>query len=417
MADVYEHSRSLEPKTLDAKLNILIHDYAGHPFQVDLSRELARRRHVVTHGYFAGDPGPKGALARRENDPDRLSFVGFNIASTYKKGNFVSRRFKDVEYGQTVANYIQNNAFDIVVSGNTPTESQEKILAAATRSGARFIYWIQDFYSIAVSRLLAKKLPLVGNIVGAYYRYLERSQLAKSDGVIIITETFRELASSWGGSTEKVHLIENWAAIGDLRVMEKDNSWSCEHNLRSSFVFLYSGTLGLKHNPEFLIDLARIKLPGTKIVVVAQGPGCDRIAEAKQKEELDNIMLLPLQPFERLSEVLASADVLVSVVEAEAGQFSVPSKVQSYLCAERAILLAAPSANLAAVIVARENAGVVVEPSDMEGFLEAAKGLAADRDAVLRYGRNGRSFAMRQYDIRQVADRFEAVFRSRTKAV
>ena len=74
--------------------------------------------------------------------------------------------------------------------------------------------------------------------------------------------------------------------------------------------------------------------------------------------------------------MLASADVLVSVLEAEAGHFSVPSKVQSYLCAERAILLAAPHANLAAAIVARENAGLVVEPDDIEGFLEAAKALA-----------------------------------------
>jgi glycosyltransferase involved in cell wall biosynthesis len=258
--------------------------------------------------------------------------------------------------------------------------------------------------------LLARKLPVVGSLIGAYYRGLERRQLARSDGVVIITEAFRDLASAWGGSAKKVHLIENWAAIDDLRVMEKDNSWSREHRLESCFVFLYSGTLGLKHNPVFLIELARLRLQGVKIVVVAQGLGCDRIAEEKQKEALDNLLLLPLQPFERLSEVLASADVLVSVVEAEAGQFSVPSKVQSYLCAERAVLLAAPRANLAAAVVARENAGLVVEPDDIEGFLEAAKALASNRDIARRYGQNGRAFATRQYGIERVADRFEACF-------
>jgi len=30
-------------------MRLLIHDYAGHPFQVQLSRELARRGHSVTH--------------------------------------------------------------------------------------------------------------------------------------------------------------------------------------------------------------------------------------------------------------------------------------------------------------------------------------------------------------------------------
>ena len=266
-------------------MNIFIHDYAGHPFQVDLSRELARRGHAVAHGFFAGDPGPKGALARHKDDPRSLSFIGFEISKAYEKGNLFSRRFNDVEYGRTVARYVEENAFDIVLSGNTPTESQEKIQAASRRTGARFVYWMQDFYSIAVSRLLARKLPVIGNLIGAYYRVLERRQLGRSDGVVVITQAFRDLASAWCGSAEKVHVIENWAAINDLRVMEKDNSWSREHGLEGFFVFLYSGTLGLKHNPRFLIELARLRLQGVKIVVVAQGLQCDRIAEAKENEE------------------------------------------------------------------------------------------------------------------------------------
>ena len=40
-------------------MKILIHDFAGHPFQMTLSRELANRGHDITHAYFAGDTGPK----------------------------------------------------------------------------------------------------------------------------------------------------------------------------------------------------------------------------------------------------------------------------------------------------------------------------------------------------------------------
>jgi hypothetical protein len=35
-------------------MRILISDYSGHPFQVQLSRELARRGHGVTHSYSTG---------------------------------------------------------------------------------------------------------------------------------------------------------------------------------------------------------------------------------------------------------------------------------------------------------------------------------------------------------------------------
>ena len=54
-------------------MKIFVHDYAGHPFQVDLSRELAVRGHEVNHAYFHGDLGPKGRLERSSVDPDRLS--------------------------------------------------------------------------------------------------------------------------------------------------------------------------------------------------------------------------------------------------------------------------------------------------------------------------------------------------------
>lgn len=390
----------------------MIHDYAGHPFQAELSRELGRRGHRVTHAYFADDPGPKGALTRTQDDPESLDFVGFHVAGGYEKTNFVARRFKDIAYGRTVAEHIRAADYDVVISGNTPTEAQEKILAACRDKGSRFVLWIQDFYSIAASRILSRKLPGIGQLVGHYYRWLERRQLAHSDGIVIITEAFRPLATEWGGDADKVSLIENWGAIDNIDVREKNNPWATAHGLDNATVFLYAGTLALKHNPTFLLELAKRRLPGTKVVVVGQGVGVDQLRKQKEEESLDNLILLPLQPFAEISNVLASADVLVSVVEAEAGQFSVPSKIQSYLCARRPILLAAPAANLAAMVVEREKAGFVVESDDLQGFLAAAERLAERRPEDAQLGANGRAFAEREYDIRRVADRFEQVFRA-----
>ena len=79
-------------------MKIFVHDYAGHPFQVDLSRELALRGHEVSHAYFHGDLGPKGKLERSSSDPDGLSFTGVKLARPYDKASFVRRRFDDVSY-------------------------------------------------------------------------------------------------------------------------------------------------------------------------------------------------------------------------------------------------------------------------------------------------------------------------------
>ena len=39
---------------------VLVHDFAGHPFQIDLSRALARRGHVVQHVYCRSYTSGKG---------------------------------------------------------------------------------------------------------------------------------------------------------------------------------------------------------------------------------------------------------------------------------------------------------------------------------------------------------------------
>src|SRR6201999_1065474 len=94
-------------------LKILVHDYAGHPFQVNLSRELALRGHDVRHAYFHGDQGPKGRLARSNSDPEGLSFTGVSLAHPYDKASFVRRRFDDVSYGREVAKLVRSEKPDI----------------------------------------------------------------------------------------------------------------------------------------------------------------------------------------------------------------------------------------------------------------------------------------------------------------
>lgn len=390
-------------------MRIIVHDYAGHPFQADLSRELARRGHAVKHLYFRGDLGPKGQLERTSSDPAGLTFAGISLRRPYDKTSFVKRRFNDVAYGKAVAKVIRAERPDVVISGNTPTEAQTSIVEACSAGHTGFVLWVQDFYSVAVSKLLTRKFGPLGAAIGAYYRILERNQFRASDAVVVITKSFEDLAKRWVGRARSVFTIENWGSLNDIRPLNKDNNWSRKHNLHASFNFLYSGTLALKHNPNLLVDLAKFVRGQANVVVVSHGVGVDYLKAEKHRQSLENLILLPLQPFGDLPEVLASSDVTIATIEPDAGMFSVPSKVQSYLCAGRPILLAAPRENLSANVILRSEAGRVVEPSDSAGFLNAAERLLVDTALRARLSANGRRFALDNYDIGTVADKFESV--------
>ena len=392
-------------------LTIFLHDYAGHPFQVELSRELAKRGHKVVHAYFTDDIGPKGDLQRREGDPDGLSFLPISIGEAYSKTSFVKRRFQDVRYGRVAAEAVKAARPDIIISGNTPTESQTAIQQTGRALGAKFVFWCQDFYSIAVSRILSKKLPVVGDGVGFYYTALERAQMRNSDAIVLITDDFIEQTRKWGVAKDRLHVIPNWGAIDQIPQSPKDNPWSRDKGLADKFVFLYSGTIGLKHNPGLLIALAEkyAARPDVRVVVAAAGSGVAHLETEKAARKLDNLILPGLQPFAQFPQMLASADVLTAVIERDAGAFSVPSKVLSYLCAGRPILLAAPSENLAAKTVTQSDAGTVVEPEAQDLWLARADAFINDPALRQRQGDAGRRYAEANFDLQKVTDRFETV--------
>lgn len=391
-------------------MKVVVHDYAGHPFQVELSRELARRGHDVVHAFFADDQGPKGELTRNADDPPELSFASISIGRRYQKASLLRRRFDDVAYGRKVGELIRREKPDLVISGNTPTESQERIVRSCREVPCGFVFWLQDFYSVAVAHLLKKKLGIFGAAVGGYYRLLERRQLRHADAIVAIADQFRPVVVNWIHAEEKVFTIENWGAMNSIRPDRRDNEWVQQYGLVDTFNFVYAGTLALKHNPHLLIELARRTKGSAMVVVVSQGVGTELLANARRDEALDNLVLLPPQPVAKLGQVLAAADVAVAVLEPEAGVFSVPSKVQSYMCAERAILLAAPADNHAAQVVAREEAGIVVDPTDVPAFIAAADRLRRDAELRRRAAQCGRTYAERTYEISEVTNRFERVF-------
>jgi glycosyltransferase involved in cell wall biosynthesis len=145
------------------------------------------------------------------------------------------------------------------------------------------------------------------------------------------------------------------------------------------------------------------------VVVISEGAGADFLAKAVDDERLSNLVLPPFQPYERLPEVLASADVLVAILEADAGTFAIPSKVLTYLCAGRPVLAAIPPENLAARTIARSGAGVIVDPNDADTFVADATRLLSDSVRRKRLGDAARTYARAAFDIGTVADRFEDI--------
>jgi glycosyltransferase involved in cell wall biosynthesis len=391
---------------------ILINDYCGHPFQVELSRELARRGHDVLHVYSADDQTPKGDLLPGSADPATFLIEGLSLGRPIQKYNFVRRRQQERAYGHLMCRRIDAFRPDVVIGSNNPLEAQNQIGSHCRRLAIPFIFWLQDIHSDAIRSILSQKSVAAGALIGTWYEWIERRLLRNADHVVAIAESFIPRLDSWKVEKAKVSIVENWAPKNKINVRPSGNAWRRAQGLKDKKVALYTGTIGLKHNPHLLLAAAEAFAAeaGVQVVVVSEGNYAGYLESEAARRKLDNLTVLPFQPFGSYSEVLASGDVLIAMIEPDAAFYSVPSKVLSYLCSGRPIVLAADHRNLAATILQRSGAGIVVDPRDTSGFIDAIRHYLHHEADGRAAGVLGRQYADKMFDVGLIADRFEHIF-------
>lgn len=397
-------------------MRIFQHDLVGYAFTIDLARELAARGHDVDYVYCASvTTNPRGAVELRPDDPDTLHVHPVVLDQPLDKQSLTRRYRQERAYGHILAGLVPNLCPDIVVSSNAPLDAQASLLAATERAGVPFIFWLQDLIGEATDRLLRGTLPIVGGMVGRHYRRMEAALLRRSSAVIAITDDFVPYVRS-AGVRERVEVIPNWAPIAEIPVLPKSNPWSIAHGLDRRFVFMYSGTLGRKHDPMLLQLLAEhIRgVPDVRVVVASEGSGIEILRSAIDADPslAENLILLPFCAAQDLPEMLATSDVLVALLEPTADRFSVPSKILAYMAAGRPVLALVPPSNHSGQLVVRNHAGVAVNPLDHVALTDACDSMLDDAAIRKEYGANARRYAERAFDRAAIGDRISELLHS-----
>lgn len=394
-------------------VRIVINDYRGHAPQVQLSRALAARGHDVLHLYSSDVQTPKADLSRHSDDPRNLTIEGLSLRSSRSATSFFGRRMQEARFGRLVARKILKFAPDVVMACNNPLDVQRHIQRACTREKIVFVYWLQQFCAVEMDDVLKDRPAIFEALVGTYYHSLERALLQRSDAIVPVNyDILTILADQWDVYQRQCMVVYNWAPLDNVKPGSKDNPWSRKVGITKSKVVLYTGGLGRMEEPALLIRLAEQlrQRQDVQVVVISEGAGAEKIAAEAKSRKLDNLRVMPFQPYDEFSDVLASADVLFAMVGENAAGLFVPSKLMSYFCAGRPIVLAAPWQSLAARQVQESGAGCVVAPLEYLQISNAILTFLDDAKSSLEAGDKGRAYAERTFDISSITDRFEQFF-------
>ena len=122
-------------------MRLLVHDYPGHAFPLQLSRHLAGRGHEVLHIFAGYNVTPRGLVTRQDDDPESFAIRPLYIGEPLNKYNFVKRWFQEREYGHLLEKEICSFKPEVIISANAPLDVQKLALASANRVHSRFVFW------------------------------------------------------------------------------------------------------------------------------------------------------------------------------------------------------------------------------------------------------------------------------------
>jgi colanic acid biosynthesis glycosyl transferase WcaI len=221
---------------------------------------------------------------------------------------------------------------------------------------------------------------------------IERWLFRRFDRVSTISRRMIERAQAKGVAAADVVFVPNWVDLEQIRPLGRPSAFRAELGIAAdAIVAMYSGSLGAKHGLDMLPEVARrlAHLPNFVLLVCGEG-----VFQRKLEEhalELPNMRMLPLQPVERLSELLGMADIHLLPQSPGVSDLVMPSKLVGMFASGRPVVVASsPDTELAHVV---HGCGAVVPPEDPAAFAAAVEELVRNTELRVHQGAEARRHA------------------------
>lgn len=254
-----------------------------------------------------------------------------------------------------------------------------------------FVYNLQDIFPDSlVGAGLAKKDGLLWKIG----RIIENFTYQNADKIIVISEDFKNNIMAKGVPEEKIVVIYNWVDEEAVKpVAKEDNPLFEEFGIsRGMFTVVYAGNLGNAQNISIILDAAS-RLPEVQFAVFGTGGLEDYIRKRIATDGLSNVLLNPLQPMEKVSQVYSLGDACIVSCKAGLGGSAMPSKTWSIMSCGRPVVASFDEGELKDIIEKNE-CGVFSHAGNVEEFTAAIRDLASDPAKCALMGRNARQFIL-----------------------
>ena len=223
---------------------------------------------------------------------------------------------------------------DFIFTGSGPPTQGVVVGLAKKVSGKKVIYNLQDIFpdSLVTSGICGENSFLMK--IGYA---MENFTYCNADHIITITDDMKANIMKKGVPEDKISVVRNWIDTDKVKhISREDNFLFDELKLsRDEFYVVYAGNLGKVQGVDVILKAASLMkdYKDIKFVIFGNGSEEENLKKIVNDEQLDNVLMFPLQPIERVSEVYSTADVSIISCTPGTGGSGMPSKTWTIMAA------------------------------------------------------------------------------------
>jgi glycosyltransferase involved in cell wall biosynthesis len=273
--------------------------------------------------------------------------------------------------------------------------------------GMDYVFLFQDLFPRSAA--LTGVLPASGPITGVW-RGLMAWVCRRSLATVVLSEA---MASRWRqevGQPLPLRVIHNWAVEQAVHTPKALNPLARDWGVSEAFTVQYSGNFGRLHELLTLLEAARLlKEDPIRFLFIGAGAKQAQITAYRDAFSLDQVIIKPLQPRERLPLSLGVCDLAAIGLIPGAEDTVAPSKFYGILASGRGVLLVAQRRCDLAELVRASGCGLVVEPGEVAELAHLLRDLAAHPDRATAMGERSRRLYEERFGLERSLAAYEAL--------
>ncbi len=332
---------------------------------------------------------PAGTYFKTDNSNKQI-FKRIVLPSYVHPGpSFICRMIESISFGIATRKLIREkySKVSIVYANTWPLFAQFAVTRICKKFNIPLVLHVQDIYP----ETLTDRLGLLGPIVRTLLMPLEKYVMQNVTSIVAIGNKMANYLTTTRRIDEnKITVVYNWQ--DESRFKEPEYFPKTESRL----TLMYLGSLSPSANIEAVIEaFGAARLSDSTLVIAGSGNSMESCLITSTMHPSADIRFVAA-PYEKVPELLASADVLVLPLKKGVGRYSIPSKLAGYMLSSKPVLGFIDPESDAADIIINAECGWIVPSGDIQALTLKLHEIRSLPDTSLSItGQSGRSYALK----------------------